>query len=96
MSTDRAFYVLAYDIANDRRRARIAKASEAVGERVQGSVFEAYLTSGELEKLLKKTSKVMDVKFDSLRIYCLCESCKVKIKMHGTAQVTPAPGLVIV
>lgn len=93
---ERSFFVLAYDIADDRRRAKIAKAMEALGERVQGSVFEAYLTPAELEKLLKKTGKVLNEKEDSLRVYTLCSACRGKIATRGTGRVTPAPGLVIV
>lgn len=41
MSNERTFYVLAYDLSDDRRRAKIARLMESMGERVQGSVFEA-------------------------------------------------------
>jgi len=93
---ERAFYVLAYDIADDRRRAKIAKAMEAVGERVQGSVFEAYLSGAELEKLLRKMVKLMDGGQDGLRVYCLCSACRGKIQTRGLGKVTPPPGLAII
>ncbi len=70
----RKFFVLAYDIADDKRRLRIAREMEAVGERVQGSVFEAWLSDAELEKLLKRVKKVLRQEEDSLRIYQLCEA----------------------
>jgi CRISPR-associated protein Cas2 len=93
---ERDFYVLAYDMSNDRRRAKIAKLMEAVGERVQGSVFEAYLTPAELEKLLKRVGKVLDQKQDSLRIYYLCEACRRKPRMIGKSTLTPPPKTMIV
>lgn len=93
---ERAFFVLAYDIANDRRRAKIARAMEAVGDRVQGSVFEAYLAPAELEKVLKKTGKIMKEDEDSLRIYVLCSACRQKVQMRGLGKVTPPPGIMIV
>lgn len=93
---ERSFFVLAYDIADDKRRARIAKAMESTGERVQGSVFEAYLEPLELEKLLKRVKKVLDSAEDSLRIYRLCPSCRENIRTEGQGQVTPPPGLMIV
>lgn len=96
MNSDRTFFVLAYDIANDKRRAKIAKAMEAIGERVQGSVFEAYLTPAELDKLLRKTGKIMKESEDSLRIYTLCSTCRGKTQTRGIGQLTPAPGLMIV
>jgi CRISPR-associated protein Cas2 len=93
---ERDFFVLAYDMTDDKRRAKIAKLMEAVGERVQGSVFEAYLNRTELEKLLKRVKKVLSEKEDSLRIYYLCEACHQKPLMIGHSQLTPPPGLMIV
>lgn len=94
--SERAFYILAYDIANDRRRQKIARLCEAIGDRVQESVFEAYLTAAELEKLLKKTAKVMKPAEDSLRVYTLCAACRGKIAAHGLGRVTPPPAVQIV
>jgi len=90
------FYVLAYDIVDDRRRAKIAKLMEAVADRVQGSVFEAYLGPPELEKLLKKVKRHLEESEDSLRVYYLCEACKGKVKTAGQGKVTPPPGVMIV
>jgi len=93
---DRTFYVLAYDIANDKRRQKIAKCCEAMAERVQYSVFEAYLSEAELKQLLKKTDRIMNAKEDSLRIYVLCEACRKKAATRGLGKVTPPPAVTIV
>jgi len=93
---ERSFFLLTYDIADPKRLAKVAKAMEAVGERVQDSVFEAYLNEAELEKLLKKTQKLMKVEEDSLRIYVLCEACRAKIRCVGQGKVTPPPAAMIV
>lgn len=92
----RAFYLLAYDIRSDQRRAKIARLMEAYSGRVQGSVFEGYLTPEELEKLLRKAKKVMQEKEDSLRIYCLCQTCRSKVRLVGQGEVTQPPGVMIV
>jgi CRISPR-associated protein Cas2 len=92
----RKFYVLAYDIADDRRRLRIAKEMEAVGERVQGSVFEAWLSDAELDKLLKRVKKVLREEEDSLRIYTLCEACRGKARTEGQSALTPPPRVQII
>ena len=91
-----AFYLLTCDIADDKRRLRIAKLMESVGERVQHSVFEAYLTPQQLEKLLKRIGKTMSAKEDSLRIYQLCASCREKVRTEGQRTVTSPPGVMIV
>jgi len=96
MSKERVFYVLAYDMTDDRRRAKIARLMESLGLRVQGSVFEAYLTKSELEKLLKRAVKLMKAEEDSLRIYMLCAACREKVRTEGRGQVTPPPGVIIV
>lgn len=90
------FYLLAYDIADDRRRAKIARQLEAVADRVQHSVFEAYLTPADLEKLIKRTLKHLKKEEDSLRVYWLCQNCQPKIKTWGQGRVTPPPDLMVI
>ena len=92
----RHFYVLAYDISSDRRRLKIARLMESHGERVQNSVFEAYLKPGELQELLKKARRHLELKEDSLRVYMLCADCRQKVHTEGPGQVREPPGLIIV
>ncbi len=93
---ERKFFVMVYDIPNDKRRARLAKLLESLGERVQYSVFELYLTQAELEKLVKRMQKFMDKKEDAVRIYSLCETCRGKVTCLGQGHNTAEPGLVII
>jgi CRISPR-associated protein Cas2 len=93
---ERNFYLLVYDIADNKRRLKIAKACESIAERVQFSVFEAYLTPVELQKLVKQTNKIMKNEEDGLRVYIICASCKAKVRVFGLGKVTPEPGVTIV
>jgi CRISPR-associated protein Cas2 len=93
---ERSFYLVAYDVVDDKRRAKTAKYLESIGDRVQGSVFEIYLTKAEVDKLLKKAAKLLKKEEDSLRIYLLCESCRGKVINLGPKVTTPPPGVVIV
>jgi CRISPR-associated protein Cas2 len=93
---ERQFYILAYDVVEDRRRTKLARVLESLGERVQESVFEAYLTQAELDKLLKKVKKLLKADEDSLRVYLLCSACREKVRTEGRGKVTPAPGPKIV
>ncbi|MDX9992710.1 MAG: CRISPR-associated endonuclease Cas2 [Anaerolineales bacterium] len=93
---NRSFYLLTYDIANPKRLAKVAKAMQAIGERVQDSVFEAYLEPGELAKLIKKVQKIMKDSEDSLRIYSLCGLCQEKVRCLGQGKRTEAPAAMIV
>jgi CRISPR-associated protein Cas2 len=92
----RSFYLLTYDIADPKRLAKIARAMEAVGQRVQDSVFEAWFAETELEKTLKKAKKIMNEKEDSLRIYSLCSPCRDKVRCLGQGKVSAEPGVVII
>ncbi|RME91551.1 MAG: CRISPR-associated endonuclease Cas2 [Anaerolineae bacterium] len=89
------FYLLTYDIADPRRLARVAKVMESIGERVQYSVFEAYLPPDLLEQVVGRVRKVMNEDEDSLRIYRLCAACRKDIRTLGVGQVTPPPETII-
>lgn len=94
--SEHSFYLLTYDIADPRRLVRVAKLMEAIGERVQDSVFEAYLSQAELEKLLRKAAQMMEMEADSLRVYSLCQACRAKIRCVGIGKSTAPPGVVII
>ncbi len=70
------FYVISYDVSNDKRRRLISKYLESYGIRVQYSVFECELNTTEIGRLLKGLKKSMDKKEDSIRIYPLCINCR--------------------
>jgi CRISPR-associated protein Cas2 len=63
--------VVCYDIAHDKRRTRIARALEGYGLRVQESVFECWLTPGQLRTLRQKLTKLMDQGEDRIACYTL-------------------------
>jgi CRISPR-associated protein Cas2 len=90
------FYIIVYDIENDRRRLKVAKLLEQVGERVQYSVFEAWLTKDELLKLVRRLERHIEPDEDSIRIYYLCASCREKTRNIGEAVIVPPPGVRIV
>lgn len=87
MSLDYSFYVISYDVVDDKRRYRVSKILENKGTRVQKSVFECYLTSKELIKITKDLMKKINPKTDSVRIYFLCKKCKAAIDVLGNGVV---------
>jgi len=93
---DRAFYVLTYDIANDRRRLKIARLLERYGERVQYSVFEMWLTPEEWQKIHRQLQRLLEESEDSLRVYRLCAACRQRILTLGQGETLEAPGIVVV
>jgi CRISPR-associated protein Cas2 len=81
------FYVVSYDIPDDRKRDRVSKTLLDFGARVQYSVFECILDNKLLEKMMAKISKIISEE-DSVRIYALCAKCEGVARVLGKGKVT--------
>ncbi|GHS92355.1 CRISPR-associated endoribonuclease Cas2 1 [Synergistales bacterium] len=80
--------LLSYDITNKKRRARIAKILEGNARRVQYSVFETFLTEGELSALVSKTLPFVSAEDgDSLLVYRLCANCAAQRRTWGRSVI---------
>ena len=79
-----AYFVICYDITNNKRRRLIVKLLGNWGaQRVQYSVFEIKLAKNKLQILLSELEKVMLKRKDSLGVYELCETCRSKVIRKG-------------
>lgn len=88
------FYVISYDIIDDKKRAKVADTLLDFGKRVQYSVFECELTDVYLENLVRKLKKIISPE-DSIRIYSLCSQCMKSIRILGTGTITKDEFVVI-
>ncbi len=86
-SFDKKFFVVAYDIVDDRRRTRVMKIMKGYGFHAQKSVFECYLTPAQLERLLKRLEKEIDKKMDNIRIYGLTIEQVQQVRVMGRGEV---------
>jgi CRISPR-associated protein Cas2 len=77
------FMVVAYDIADNRRRSKIAKVLEQYGIRCNESVFECLLTEARIEKMKQQLQKLADSSEDSILYYYLCLPCVMKRECIG-------------
>ena len=77
------FYLICYDIVDDRRRNKIAHLLEAYGVRIQKSVFEAILTQKQYEQLQARSQKLLNLKEDQLRFYPLSATCRHQVNILG-------------
>lgn len=68
--------VLAYDIADDGRRARVHRLLEEYGSPVQESVFFAELSPVAWFDLERRLLKLVDRRADDVRVWPLCRSCQ--------------------
>lgn len=80
-------HVLAYDITDDRRRRQIVKRMEGLGRRVQESVFETVMTSGQIRRaVLELQTQLMPTEGDSLRVYRVCSACAAhRLRIGGVS-----------
>lgn len=82
-SSQNTFYVIAYDIPDDRRRTKIHKILSGFGTWTQYSLFECFLSKKELVQLKAKLAKHLEDTLDNVRFYPLCVSCVEKVETVG-------------
>ena len=81
------YYVVAFDISDDKKRYRCVKALKGFGVRVQKSVFECpNLTERRLLKLKTSIEKIIDHTTDTVRYYRLCKECLGKVEVSGLGE----------
>lgn len=80
MRARKLFYVVSYDVANNKRRCQVSTMLEKVGLRVNYSVFECMLTERQLAELSEQITKVIKLKEDTVIFYPLCVNCFSKIR----------------
>jgi len=76
--------IVAYDITEPRRLARVAKVCETYGVRVQYSLFECRLRPEEFEELWLKILEVIDDTEDRVVCYPLDARCAKETLTAGT------------
>jgi CRISPR-associated protein Cas2 len=85
------FFLIAYDICDDKRLREVAKLMEAYGKRVQRSVFECSLSKQRLAALVHESKIRMNRLEDKLQIYKLCQDCRERFSLHSDAELSPDP-----
>jgi CRISPR-associated protein Cas2 len=78
-----AFYVVAYDIPDDRRRTKVHKTLSGFGRWTQYSLFECHLTAKEMLLLRHKLDRYLRAEEDSVRFYFICDACLSKVETVG-------------
>jgi CRISPR-associated protein Cas2 len=71
----RQFIVVAYDIAANRRRGKVAKTLGKYGVRVNYSVFECLLSPADVDRLKDELSAIIKQNKDTVLVYPLCKNC---------------------
>lgn len=89
--------IVCYDVntetkAGRSRLRRVAKVCEAVGQRVQKSVFECQVDMARFEALERELLAEIDPGQDCLRLYRLPESRGCEVREHGVFKATDFEG----
>lgn len=80
-------WVISYDIADDKRRYRLARHLARSMQRVQESVFEGWLNACEIERVIAEAKPILNLEEDRLRAYPLSVRTPERYRVFG--QQTP-------
>lgn len=90
----RTFTVIAYDVSEDRRRAKLSNFLLRYGVRANYSVFECMLTEMQYQHVKQKVPQFIDLKTDRVLFYRICKSCYVRSEGVGRTEELP-PDMVL-
>ena len=78
--------IVAYDIANPKRLARVAKIVKDYGHRVQKSIFEVKITKAKLKQLKSRIEREIVPEEDGVKYIFLCEKCFCTLDIIGQGE----------
>ncbi len=90
------FWIVSYDIPNDKRRSKVAKILEGYGRRAQYSVFECEINDEQREKLERALQREIDAEEDDIRFYPMNRADLKRVRLLGRAELYRARGWYIV
>lgn len=77
-------YTLCYDVADDKRRDKLAQLLTDYGVRVQFSVFEIVCNGRIFDSLIADVTELIDPKKDKVLVYPLCAFCDKRVMRIGS------------
>ena len=89
-------WLIAYDIVEDRTRLQVERLLHGLGERVQWSVFEAFLSPEQMRRLQFELSALIDPAADNVRCYPLCAWCQERVDWAGEGRRSEDPVVIVV
>jgi CRISPR-associated protein Cas2 len=95
-TAEKHFWVIAYDIAKNSNRTKVADLLEQYGVRRNFSVFEILVTPVVLTKIKKQLQKLADTETDTLLYYYICKSCYDKKEHYGKTVATLPEEVIVI
>lgn len=89
--------IVCYDVSTEtssgrRRLRRVARICEAVGQRVQKSIFECRVNQMQYEALERELLEEINLQEDCLRFYRLIEPVDLHVKEYGKFEAVDFDG----
>ncbi|NPB09356.1 MAG: CRISPR-associated endonuclease Cas2 [Thermodesulfobacteria bacterium] len=81
------FYLVSYDISDQKRLQRVHKFLKDFGAWKQRSVFECWLTKEEYRKLKEGLKEIIKPREDRVRFYQICENCRKQAFYYGWGEI---------
>ena len=79
-------YIVCYDIADERRRARVAGTLLDYGRRLEESVFAVNLDEELTEQMKARLGREIEEMEDTLHLFPLCAGCAGKVEVMGRGE----------
>jgi len=89
-------YIVGYDIADERRLARVAKVVKEFGSRIQYSFFHCYISEKQKERLKDRVKKIIDEEEDQIMILPVSEKQLKEMEFIGFKIRLEVEGVIIV
>ncbi len=89
------FVIVAYDMVDNRRRAKVHKKLKNYITHIQGSVFEGYMNKNRISKMIKDIIPLIDSREDSLRIWRIPEKYVKEVIEVGLPELLKENGFYI-
>ena len=77
------FYLITYDIGDEKRLSKVRNFLKNYGVSVQKSVFECWISTSELKEIVSWLKSFLDKKSDRVRIYRICRKCLKNVSFSG-------------
>ena len=81
------FWIISYDIPDNKRRSKVAKILEGYGIRAQYSVFECEIDSEKCDQLEHRLQREIDPQVDDIRFYPLNRADIKRVRMLGRGKL---------
>ncbi len=81
------FYIISYDISDDKRLKRVHQFLKDYGRWVQRSVFECWLTPETYDRVKQGLKALIKPREDRIRFYRICEACRKEAFSYGWGEL---------